>query len=775
MSVLENAPPIERVCVIGAGVMGAGIAAHLANAGVQVVLLDVLEGAAANAIQKMLKTQPAPFMHPKFAKRITPGTMDDLALIDDCDWIIEAVIERLDVKHQLYAQVTPHMKPGAMLSSNTSTLPLNTLMDGLSPEHRPYFMITHFFNPPRYMRLLETVVSEHTDPDAAQRITNFCDCHLGKSIVPCHDTPGFIANRIGTFWLHCAVTEAIKQGIDVEVADAVLSRPCGVPKTGVFGLLDLVGLDLMPHILDSFSNTLDSDDAFHALGSAPDLLNKMIEDGYTGRKGKGGFYRLKVLDGGTKVKEVINLSTGEYSPAKRPTPAAAKAAKKGGLKETLRHKSAEGRYAWSVMAKTLHYAASLAPDISDDVDAVDRAMRLGYNWRWGPFQLLDKIGSGWFGRKLKSKNMNVPELVAHASGQKFYKVRSGVMSILGYDGNYTPIHRPKGVLSLEDIKRQKPPLAHNISASVWDIGDGIACLEFHSKMNSFNPFILSMINWARGELPRRGFKGLVIYNDGTNFSVGANIAMLLITSKLRLWAVIRWILRYGQRTFGKMQSAPFPVVGAPHGMALGGGCEILLHCNGIEAHAETYTGLIEAGVGIVPGWGGCKELLRRWTLSKKRPGGPMPPVMKAFETIAMAQVSKSAFEAKDMLVLRPGDGVVMNRDRLLARAKQRALDMAESYQPHEPIEMHLPGQTGQTALGLAVKDFLNKGVATPHDGTIATQLAWVLSGGETDHLSTVSEQGVLKLERDAIINLAKTPETRARVAHMLKTGKPLRN
>jgi len=766
--------PIEKICVIGAGVMGAGIAAHAANAGVDVVLLDVVEGAAQAAVQKMLKTQPAPFMHPKFAKRITPGTTEQLSLIEDCDWIVEAVVERLDVKQTLYAQVATHMKPGAVLSSNTSTLPLEVLTAEMAIELRPYFLITHFFNPPRYMRLLEIVTGSYTDKDVAKRIADFADWSLGKSIVMCHDTPGFIANRIGTFWLHCAVTEAIKMNIGIEEADAVLGRPVGVPKTGVFGLLDLVGLDLMPHILDSFKTALPKGDAFHVLGPAPGLLNKMIEDGYTGRKGKGGFYRLNT-DDGQKIKEAIDLKSGEYGAAKRPIPDAVRASQKGGLRALLDDDSAEGRYAWSVMSKTLAYAAHLTPEISDDIEAVDRAMRLGYNWKWGPFELIDKIGVEWFERKLKTQGHTVPELLVIASGRPYYKVIEGQLRCLTFNGEYRPVQRPTGVVLLQDIKRTTQPMKSNMSASVWDIGDGVACLEFHSKMNSLNPFVLSMINWARNELPRRGFKGLVIHNEGRNFSVGANIAMLLITSKLRLWPLIRWILHYGQNTFAKLKSAPFPVVGAPSGMALGGGCEVLLHCDGVEAHAETYTGLIEAGVGIVPGWGGCKELLCRWTQARSRPGGPMPPVMKSFESIATAQVSKSAFEALDMMVLRPGDGVVMNQDRVLAQAKARVLDLAQNYAPPEPVEMHLPGPSGRAALELAVRDFVNKGVATPHDATIAKQLAGVLSGGRTDVLDTVSERGVLKLERDAIVQLAKTPETRARVAHMLKTGKPLRN
>jgi 3-hydroxyacyl-CoA dehydrogenase len=314
-----------------------------------------------------------------------------------------------------------------------------------------------------------------------------------------------------------------------------------------------------------------------------------------------------------------------------------------------------------------------------------------------------------------------------------------------------------------------------MSASLWDLGDGVACLEFTSKMNSLNPFILWMIDKAVKELPGRGFKALVIHNDASNFSVGANIAMLLYGAKLHLWPFVRWVLKRGQETFARLKYASVPVVGAPSGMALGGGCEVLLHCDAIEAHAETYIGLVEAGVGIVPGWGGCKELLGRWSASKDRPGGPMPPVMKAFEPIAMAQVAKSAMEARDFLFLRPTDNVVMNQDRVLAAAKARALKMADDYSPPEPYELHLPGPTGQTALDLGVRDFINKGVASPHDGVIAHQLAFVLSGGNTDALIPVSEEQLLRLERDANLILARTPKTKARVEQMLKTGKPLRN
>jgi len=762
----------EKICVIGAGVMGAGIAAQAANAGAEVLLLDVAPGVAQGAVQKMLKTKPAAFMHKIFARRITCGTTgNDLDQVKDCDWIIEAILENPTIKQQLYTDVAQHMRADAILSSNTSTLPLKVLTTGMAENLKRRFLITHFFNPPRYMRLLEIVTGPTTDQNAIAPVIDFIDRNMGKSLVECRDTPGFIANRIGTFWLHCAVVEAFKQGLDVEQADAVLGRPMGVPKTGVFALLDLVGLDLMPHILDSFAKSLPAYDAFHALGPAPDLLARMIKDGYTGRKGKGGFYRLDSY----RKKEVINLNDGTYSLAKRPKSTAAKAAKRGGLRAVLTHDSLEGRYAWTVMSKTLAYAVQLAPEIADDIEAIDRAMRLGYNWKRGPFELIDSLGAGWFADRLMDHGQAVPDLLQTARGRAFYKGTDGPLRMLGMDGEYQAVKRGPGILLLQDIKRGGAPLFANRSARVWDLGDGVACLEFRSKMNSLNPFIMALIRKTIQELPKRGFKGLVIHNEGPNFSVGANLAMFLVTVKLRLWPLVDWILKNGQDTFQALKYAPFPVVGAPSGMALGGGCEVLLHCDRLTAHAESYIGLVEAGVGIVPGWGGCKELLGRWTLCKKRPGGPMPPVMKAFEAIATAQVSTSAFEAQDMLVLRPEDTVVMNQDRVLATAKQTVLDLAQNYTPPPPVEINLPGPSGRAALDLAITDFANKGTASPHDVTVARRLAHVLSGGETDVLDTVTETKILDLEREAIVHLTKTPETRARVLHMLKTGKPLRN
>ena len=769
---------IERVAVIGSGVMGAGIAAQIANAGLDVVLLDIASdqendrsAIAKSAIAKMKKTKPAPLMHGSFAKKITPGNLeDDLELLKQCDWIIEVVVERLDIKQDLYKKIAKVRKRGAIVSSNTSTLPLEVLMKGMPKSLKENFLITHFFNPPRYLRLLEIVTGSDTKPEVREKIESFVDHKLGKSIVDCHDTPGFIANRIGTFWIHCAITEAIKQGISVEAADAVMSRPIGVPKTGVFGLVDLVGLDLMPHIFDSLNGALPKSDAFKKLGPAPDLMFKMIEDGYTGRKGKGGFYRLNEQ----KKKEVIDLKSGAYHLARRPKIKAALAAKKDGLLGLVKHKSKEGRYAKTVLLKTLAYAAELVPEITDTLEQVDRAMRLGYNFKFGPFELMDKIGTDTLADMLRDAGIKVPHILKKINGKSFYRIQEGYLEFFDLSGRYKPVPRPEGVLLLSDVKRRSKPLFKNSQASIWDVGDGVACLEFHSKMNSLNPFIMYIIRRALKEIPKRGFKGLVIHNEGTHFSVGANIAMLLVSAILRLSPAIRYILRDGQFTLRKMQKAHFPVVGAPSGMALGGGCEVLLHCDAVTAHAESYVGLVEAGVGIVPGWGGCKELLVRGLEGKMK--GPMVPVTQAFENIATAKVATSAHEAEKFGFFRKSDVVVMNKERILAQAKAKVLAMAPGYQPREDVALRLPGKTGMAALDLAVQDFRKKGIATPHDVTIARELAKVLCGGEyADITEEVSELDILKLERDALTKLSGTKQTRARIKHMLLKGKPLRN
>ncbi len=772
---------IKKVAVLGAGVMGSGIAAHVTNAGFPVTLLDIVpEGAndrnavASGAVARMLKTEPAAFMHRKNASLVTVGNLeDDLDKLADADWIIEAVIERLDVKRDLYKKVDAVRKPGAVVSSNTSTIPMARLTEGMPESFRRDFLITHFFNPPRYMRLLELVMGPETEAKTAQTVREFCDRMLGKGVVDCKDTPGFIGNRIGIYWLQVAVAEAMALGVSVEEADAVVGKPMGIPRTGVFGLLDLVGIDLMPHILKSLDETLSQEDAFREYAGTPPLIEKMIADGYTGRKGKGGFYRLN-REGGKRVKEALDLASGEYREAKKVTPASVEASKSGGLRALVTEEDKTGTYAWRVLAKTLHYAASLVPEIADDIVAVDDAMKLGYNWKHGPFELIDQLGAAWFADRLKADGMDVPALVERAGDGSFYRVADGHIEYLGTDGKHRALERAPGVLLLSDIKLGSEPVAKNGSASLWDIGDGVLCLEFHSKMNALDPDVMAMIKKAVEIVPGR-FKALVIHNEASNFSVGANLGLALYAANMAAWGEIENMVRLGQEAYRALKHAPFPVVGAPSGMALGGGCEVLLHCDAVEAHAETYMGLVEVGVGLIPGWGGCREMLVRASADPKRAGGPMPPVIKAFETISMATVAKSAVEAKDHLYLRPDDGVVMNRERVLATAKERALSLSENYTPPNVGELSLPGPTAEAAMKMAVEGFRKLGKATPHDEVVAGALAEVLSGGDTDFTESLSEDAILELERSAFMSLIRHPGTLARMEHMLETGKPLRN
>lgn len=774
---------IKRAAVIGAGVMGSGIAAHIANAGVPVLLLDIVpkgakQGArsaiAEGAIAKLLKADPAPFMHRRNARLLRPGNIeDDLDALGDCDWIVEAVLEDPKIKRDLYAKIEKHRKKGSVVSSNTSTLPLAVLTKGMPKSFARDFLITHFFNPPRYMRLLELVTGPQTGAEAIAAIGDFADHRLGKSVVAAKDTPGFIANRLGVFWIECAIAEALDGGLTIEEADAVMGRPMGIPKTGVFGLVDLVGLDLSRYVSREMAAALPKQDAYHAVKRELPLFDKLIADGYTGRKGKGGFYRLNVADG-ERVKEAIDLNSGEYAPAQRPRPDSVAAAGKN-LQALMAYPDKTGGYAWRVFSQLLVYAASLIPEIADDIAAADEAMRLGYAWKEGPFQIADRVGVAWIASRLEAEGREVPALLREAAeAGGFYRVEQGRLQHLAVDGAYVDVTRREGVLLLEDIKRASEPLARNGSASLWDLGDGIVCLEFHSKMNALDQDSLKLVEDAVKLVPK-AHKGLVIYNEGSNFSVGANVGMALFAANVALWPMIEELVATGQRIYKALKYAPFPVVGAPSGMALGGGCEILLHCDAIQAHAESYIGLVEVGVGVIPGWGGCKELLTRWATAPKAPRGPMPPVAKAFQSIGTAQVAKSAVEAQELMFLRAGDAITMNRDRLLADAKARALQLADGYSPPEEIMLRLPGATGRAAIEMAVRDFELKGLVTPHDRVVVQELKQVLTGGDTDIVDEVDEDALLALERAAFTRLIRHPGTLARIEHMLDTGKPLRN
>ncbi|MBL1147710.1 MAG: 3-hydroxyacyl-CoA dehydrogenase [Pseudomonadota bacterium] len=783
---------VKKAVVIGAGVMGAGIAAQLANAGIEVELLDIVpkpkEGQppvedrdviAKSALARLAKDKPAALMHPKNARLIRPGnTEDHMDRLKDADLIIEAVIENPKIKSALFTKIDENRKPGAIVASNTSTIPLKDLVDGQSEEFKKDFMITHFFNPPRYMPLLELITSEDNDPKTVADLTRFMDEKMGKGVINCNDTPGFIANRIGTFWLQAAINEAFDRGIDVEVADALIGKPMGIPKTGVFALVDMVGLDLMPHISASLLEKLPDEDGYCKIHREIELIDKMIEDGYTGRKGKGGFYRLNT-EGGKKVKEVIDLQTGEYHEATRPKPKASAKGIKKGLKAMLEDKSKEGRYSWAVLKQTLVYAAEHAEEVAGNITAVDDAMKMGYNWKKGPFELVDQLGADWFVKKLEAEGEAVPALLKTAAEKGgFYRVDNGKLQHLGIDGTYRNIERPEGVLLLSDVKRASKPVLQNKSAKVWDIGDSVLCLEFTSPNNSIDEHILDMMNKTIDLIEDKNnrYKGLVIHNEGDNFSVGANLKRAVIAVKTFRYGAVEKMVKQGQDTFKRLKYANFPVVGAPAGMALGGGCETLLHCDGVQAHAETYIGLVELGVGLIPAWGGCTEMLTRATQNPKMPGGPMPPVAKTFETIGTAKVSTSAAEAKDLLFLRKEDKISMNKQRLLADAKTRVQDMLKNgYTPEEPKNMRLPGKTGHSALNMAIDGFYSQGLSTPYDVVLADQLAEVLTGGKKgDQTVEMTQDEIRDLERQNFVRLIKEKRTFKRIMHMLNTNKPLR-
>lgn len=846
---------IKTVTVIGAGTMGSGIAAHLTNAGVRVHLLDIVPKDAKDrnmlakgAVARMLKAEPATdpmnagFMDKENARLITPGNTDDHleSAVAASDWVIEVVKEDLAIKQDLYARIEQCRKPDTIISSNTSTIPLEQLVSKSGESFRKHFLISHFFNPPRFMRLLELVRGADTDSRIFNTIRDFCDIRLGKNVIEANDTPGFIANRIGTYFLSRAIHATQDYNLGIEEVDAVLSRPMGMPKTGVFGLLDVVGIGLVPLITQSLKSNLPESDAFVREYREPTLLNRMLAEGRWGRNsGKGGFYRMNKLDNGARVKEAVDLTTGEYRTATTPKPASA-AAGRNGPRAVFETDDQPGKLAWDVMRDTLIYAASLIPSISDDIQAIDAAMREGYDWKWGPFELMDKIGVEWFAERCEAEGIVLPLALAIMLDNgltRFYTEENGqscraMFDFDMFDAAYQPITPAKGVLKLADIKRTGRPVLSNRSANVWDIGDGVLCLEFRSKMNTIDPLILKMINDTIATVNNSNgkYKALVIHNEEKNFSLGANLGLAevflrvadhKVAKTLGLSGLIRGGLRsfigelvyQGQAALKALREAPFPVVGAPTGMALGGGCEILLHCDAIQAGGESYIGLVESGVGLIPGWGGNVRYLERALAMQGQMKGPMAAVKDATMAIMMPQfsISSSAQDAKAKLWLRPQDGISMNVDRLLADAKTKALTMAPTYAPPKPGAFSVPGPAGVNALRMALDAFYfkggdpNKGGTTPYDVVVGEALGHALTGGKTvraadakrhmtgdekmieqafaDHKGgeievhnamRLSEDRMLQVERDAFMSLIARKETENRIRHMLAKNKPLR-
>jgi 3-hydroxyacyl-CoA dehydrogenase len=777
---------IRRAAVIGAGTMGSGIAAHLANAGVPVLLLDIVPADAADrnvlasgALTRMRTQQPAPFMSADAMALVTPGNIeDDLEALREVDWIIEAVFEDPAVKTPLYHRIDRVRKAGSIVTSNTSTIPLHDLIAGQSETFARDFAITHFFNPPRYMRLLELVSGPYTRADVTATLHAFCDERLGKGVVICKDTPGFIANRIGTFFMYCAMHEAYKHGLTVEEADAVCGKPMGLPKTGIFGLTDLVGLDLMPHIMKSFHATLPAGDAFLALPTSFAPLDALVAAGNTGRKSRGGGFTRMVPDAnGVKRKEVVDLPSGTYRAERAPVLASLAAARgRGALRTLVSFDDKGGRFAASLLAQALSYAASLVPAIADRVSDVDQAMRLGYGWTYGPFELIDQLGADGFSALLTRHGLAVPPIAARAL--PFYRVEAGILQELLPSGEYAAVSRAAGVLSLTDIKRASKPVLKNGSASVWDIGDGVLCLEFTSKMNTIDPDIMAMIRQVVATVGDGSgpWKALVIANDGDNFSVGANLALAMFSINIAMWDTVEQSVADGQATYAALQHAPFPVVSGLAGLAFGGGTEIALHSDAIQAAAETYMGLVETGVGIIPGWGGCKEmLLRHVGPVQADPAKAMAATAHVFQTIATAKTSASAAEARTLGFLRGSDGISMNRDRVLADAKARALALVPGYAAPTARSVALSGADGKKMLMAGVASMAAAGKVTPHDQVIADALATALTGGNTPAGTPLDESALLTLERSQFMTLARTTGSLARIEHMLVTGKPLRN
>ena len=767
---------IRRAAVIGAGTMGSGIAGHLANAGVEVELLDVAGAApdcdsvARGAIERMRSQTPPPFMHPGHAARITAGNIEDhLHRVSDCDWIVEAIVERIDVKRELYDALDSMRRPGSIVSSNTSTLPLALLAERMSPAMRSDFCITHFFNPVRFMRLLELVRGPDTRPEVIETLARFCDRELGKGVVHCRDTPGFLANRVGVHALQAGLVEAVAQGVTVEEADSVMGRPMGIPKTGLFGLYDLIGLDLMLDVAASLAMALPPGDPFQRVAGGIPVVRALVAAGRTGNKGAGGFYR-----GGPDAREVVDLQSGEYRPLERAASDAARVGERDGLRALVEHPSAAGRFARRVLAHALGYAASLVPDVSDEVVPIDEAMKLGYGWSRGPFEMIDALGAGRFRDLLAAEGLPVPPVLDALGDSSFHRVDDGraVHFVMGL--GYRPLARAPGVVRVADFRAVASPMLSNHAASLWDIGDGVACLEFHTKANALGPESMALMRRALDTVAER-HAALVIHSDAPQFSVGFNLEFVRACIAERAWRRLDDALVEFQHTCRAAKHAPFPVVSAPGGLALGGGFEVLLGSDLVQAHANVVVGLVEPLVGLVPSGGGCKETLWRWTRDAPDEVARTAGALRVFEIVGTSRTATSPELARPLRLLRPKDRTTMNRDRLLADAKASALELADGYEPPVAPAILAPGTPGYDAMCAMLGSLAGKGVALPHDVVVSRHLARILSGGDAGAGEVIGEEELFGLEREAFLSLARTPETAARIAHMLDRGRPLRN
>lgn len=786
--------PIRRVAVLGAGVMGSGIAAHLANAGVPVLLLDIVppkltdeqkkskaarDGFAAGALKKLLKAKPAAFGHPSRQQLVSVGNFDDdLEQVKGCDLVIEAIIEKLDIKRSLFEKLEKIVEgTDCVVASNTSGLRIADMIEGRADHFKKRFLVTHFFNPPRYMKLLELVRSEHTAEATFERLAAFGREVLGKGIVEAKDTPNFVANRIGTHSLMRVVHLMLEKGLTPEDVDAITGKPMGHPKSATFRTADVVGLDTLVHVVDNCHAVL-TDDEDRKVFEVPSYIRTMIEKGQLGRKSGEGFYKKT-----KKGIETLDPETGEYrekggdKDIKKICKSLASVEEpEARVKKLVATDGIVGEFAWISVRDSLAYAARRVGEIADSVEAIDDAMRWGFNWELGPFQIWDALGFAETIERMKKDGVDLPDSVTkmHAAGAKGFYVEGKVYD-LG-KGDYIAQRTDPREAPLSAVRKGEPVLKNN-SAVAYDLGDGILGVTFTSKANSLDEHNIGLLHEAVAKA-EEDFRGMVLFNQGDNFCVGANLFLVAAAAAQKQFDQISDLVKRYQDATQAMKYARVPVVAAPYGMTLGGGLELCFGCDAVQAALETYSGLVEPGVGLIPGGAGTLNML--WRQLESIPEGvevnAYPYVTQVFKNIAMAKVATSALEAKELGFFRHTDGVSFDRARQLHEAKRRVIGLAESgYHAPAPRAFKLPGESGIATLGMMVNTLVAGGYATEHDGVIANKLAVVLCGGASGASHPVTEQEVLDLEREAFVSLCGEPKSQERMQYFLMNNKPLRN
>jgi len=738
---------IKKVVVIGSGTMGSGIAAHLCNANIPVTLLDLKTEISEQARDRIHKSRPPLLLDKSKINNIKVGNINDnFNTIKDADWIVEAVVERIDVKHNIYEKIFKDRKKGAIVSSNTSSIPIKVLSQNLTADEKKDFCITHFFNPVRYMGLLEIVKNDNNDLKKINFLKKFCEDELGKGAIICNDTPGFLGNRVGVYAMQIAMTEAFRMKLSVEEADAIFGRPMGIPKTGIFGLYDLIGIDLMADVLKSFVKELPETDKFHEVAKEIPLVKKLIETGYTGRKGKGGFYRVNKT-GGKKVMEALNLETGEYSLSKKIDIKSEKI----DLKILINRDDKYGQYAWAVISKIIKYASSLVPGVTKEFNDIDEAMRLGFNWTKGPFEMLEEIGVKFFFDKIDEyKGNNFLENLAKSKNEKFYGERQ----------KYTEIE------TLGKVKKTAIIIDRNNSAEIYRFKD-YNIVEFTTKANALDYDSMDALKKATD-------KPLIIINESMQFSAGVNLSYTMDFADKNEFRSIEKFIRYFQETCKHLKYSEHPVISAPSGLTLGGGFEVMVHSNFVASHTNIVVGLVETIVGLIPAGGGCKEMLARWLDTDEAKNNPNYASLKVFDIIGYGKTATSPVEAEPLKYLRPQDKKIMNRNSLLEVSKKILHENIEFKAPIE-TKFNLPGKSAKEEMIKVLEKLYNEKIILDHGVKVGTELAHVLSGGDTNINKALSEEDLFKLELDAFMRLIETKETQNRIKHTLKTGKPLVN